>query len=60
MNFGRQLQPVMVTIEGGEQVDREYWLGRLRAYLEHQPCVTNVVGVGEKSMFAIHPDANND
>lgn len=60
MKLGRQLKPVMVIIEGGDQIDREHWYSRIRSFLSHQPCNTNLTGAGEKVMFAIYPDANND
>lgn len=61
MNFDRQLLPVMVTITGGELSDRDYWRGRLLAFLEHQPCVTQLhPTLEDKRAFTLYPDANND
>lgn len=61
MDFGRQLLPVMVTITGGELEDRDYWRGRLVAFLEHQSCVIQLQPTLEdKRAFKIYPDANND
>lgn len=61
MNFPRQLLPVMVTITGGELVDRDYWRGRLLACLEYQSCMTQLhATLDDKRAFTLYPDANND
>lgn len=58
--FGRQLKPVIVTLSGGDEVDRLYWKRRLRGWLEHQPCVTDGFTSFDTDGFRIYPDANND
>lgn len=58
--FGRQLKPVLVSITGGEAVDRHYWQSRIASFLSHQPCVTRGYGTPTHEFIAINPDANND
>lgn len=61
MNFGRQLEPVLVIVTGDNKIDREYWAGRLRAFLEHQPCMVQTNPSPDfVSSFRIYPNANND
>lgn len=57
----RQRLPVVVTIEGGDFEDREYWASRLIAWLENQPCQTQRQPTfNDKRKFKIYPQANND
>lgn len=60
--FGRQLQPVRVTIESGEEIDRQYWAARIRSILDNQcSCCTNQIATTRAvEAFTIYPDANND
>lgn len=59
--FGRQLLPVKVEVTGGEKVDREHWAGRLRSWLNNQPCAVNHTTTKvDTEAFMIYPDANND
>lgn len=60
--FGRQLRPVRVTITDGEEIDRSYWAGRIRTFLNNScSCCTNQIATTRAvEAFTIYPDANND
>lgn len=59
---GIQLQPVRVMISGGEKIDRSYWAGRIRSFLDNQcmSCTNQLLTKIDEEAFTIYPDANND
>lgn len=57
MEFPRQPGPVKLTFEAEDQRDIEYYLGKLRAYIERQS-YDNAVRSG--NTITIYPHAVND
>lgn len=50
------LQPVTVTLQGGDVVDRAYWHRELLRFLRNQPCDLEHT----QDTIRIYPNASND
>lgn len=56
MDFGRQPEPVLVTLEG-EDTDVRYWMTQLRSRAEFKGDLTTGLAYNQ---FKIYPRAVND
>ena len=55
--FGRQPQPVVITVEGIDVIDVDYWVRILRQRAEFKGDITTTINRGT---FKIYPRAVND
>lgn len=59
MDLPRQPLPVVVTIDGVDSRDVDYWVSKLKRIVDHQGCDTQMRH-GSGNIFTIYPRAVND